>query len=214
MISYTTAKILLRISSTDYDTLIPYLLPIVYNDIITLTNNKFLAAEYELTDDAFYFDNTAAVNKIFLAAGGISVIGFPVGGNLVVADSRLNDGVYTIAAVADTYIQVSETLADEVQTTEGYEVTISLARFPKQTDMVAARMIGYLIQHSASSGLTNMSQGGYSETLGRMEYGYPAEITDQLRQYKCISTGRGTIHYHVNENRKVFSEVISNQGDE
>jgi hypothetical protein len=211
MVSLANVKIDLRITTTDAtrDTLISRWIPFVYADIIEECNNYFRATDYDLTDDAIYFDVTGSVYKIFLDAGGFTAMGWPTGGTLIVTGSRLNDGLFTIAAQADTYITTTEPIVDELQTTDAYDVTVALCNFPKQIEEIASEMIGYKLANSASTGIVSQSLGNYSETKQLTRGGYPDEILNRLRPWKNHRTGRGTIQLHINENRTYFSEEVS-----
>jgi hypothetical protein len=182
------------------------LIPIVYADIVEECNNKFIADDYDISSNAIYFDVTGSTYKIILDAGGFTAMGYPTGGNIIVSGSRLNDGIFTISAQADTYLTTTEAIVDELQTTDTYSVRVDLCNFPKPIELIASRMIGYQLSNSASAGLTSMSLGNYSESrsAGTTNGGYPDEIIKSLSKWKNISTGRGTIQWHMNENRTYF----------
>lgn len=208
MVSLTNVKAYLRISDTDAtrDALISILIPIVYADIVEECNNKFIADEYDISSNAIYFDASPAY-KIMLDAGGFTAMGYPTGGNIIVSGSRLNDGIFTIAAQADTYLTTTEAIVDELQTTETYPVRVDLCNFPKPLELIASRMIGYQLSNSNSAGITSMSLGNYSETrsaTANSRGGYPDELLNSLRPWKMHRTGRGTIQWHINENRRYW----------
>lgn len=205
MVSLANVKAYLRITDTDAtrDALISLLIPIVYSDIVEECNNKFIADDYDISSNAIYFDASPAY-KILLDAGGFTAIGYPTGGNIIVSGSRLNDGIFTISAQADTYLTTTEVIVDELQTTETYPVRIDLCNFPKPLELIASRMIGYQLAMSNSAGITSMSLGNYSETravAGVSRGGYPDELLNSLRPWKMHRVGRGTIQWHMNENR-------------
>lgn len=220
MVSLANVKAYLRIADTDAtrDALISLLIPIVYADIVEECNNKFIAPDYDFTSDAIYFDVTGSTYKILIDAGGFTAMGYPTGGNIIVTGSRLNDGIFTISAQADTYLTTTEPIVDELQTTEGYSVRIDLCNFPKPFEFIASRMIGYQLSNSNSAGITSMSLGNYSETrsaTANSRGGYPDELLNSLRPWKMHRTGRGTIQWHINENRRYFPGTItSNEGDQ
>jgi hypothetical protein len=203
MVSLANVKAFLRISDTDAtrDALISLLIPIVYADIIEECNNKFIADDYDISSDAIYFDVTGSTYKILLDAGGFTAMAYPTGGNIIVSGSRLNDGIFTIAAQADTYLTTTEAIVDELQTTETYPVRVDLCAFPKPLELIASRMIGYQLSNSNSPGLVSMSLGNYSETRKINAGGYPDEILASLHNWKNHKLGRGTIRWHINENR-------------
>jgi hypothetical protein len=206
MVSLANVKALLRITDTDAtrDALISLLIPIVYADIIEECNNSFIAPDYDFSSDAIYFDVTGSVYKILIAAGGFTAMGYPNGGNIIVSGSRLNNGIFTIAAQADTYLATTEPIVDELQTTDGYSVRIDLCNFPKPLELIASRMIGYQLSNSNSAGITSMSLGNYSETRSASSSsrgGYPDELLNSLRPWKNMRVGRGTAQLHINENR-------------
>jgi hypothetical protein len=205
MVSLANVKAFLRISDTDAtrDALISLLIPIVYAEIIEECNNKFIAPDYDITSDDIYFDVTGSTYKILLDAGGFTAMAYPTGGNIIVSGSRLNDGIFTISAQADTYLTTTEAIVDELQTTDKYDVRVDLCAFPKPLELIASRMIGYQLSNSASAGLTAMSLGNYSESrsAGTTNGGYPDEIIKSLSKWKNHRVGRGTIQWHMNENR-------------
>lgn len=207
MVTLNAVKDLLRISDTDIarDAFISRMIPIVYADIVEECNNKFIAPDYDFTSDAIYFDVTGSAYKILVNAGGFTAMGYPTGGNIIVTGSRLNDGIFTIAAQADTYLTTTEPIVDELQNTDGYSVRIDLCNFPKPLELIASRMIGYQLSNSNSAGITSMSLGNYSETrsaTANSRGGYPDELLNSLRPWKMHRTGRGTIQWHINENRR------------
>jgi hypothetical protein len=207
MVSLSNVKAYLRISDTDAtrDALISLLIPVVYADIIAECNNFFRMPDSEKISNAIYFDVTGSVYKIMIPSG-FSAMGWPTGGTLIVSSSRLNDGLYTIAAQADTYITTTEPIVDEVQTTAGYDVRIDLVSFPKPLELIASRMIGYQLANSNSSGIESMSLGNYSETRKISSGGYPDELLRSLKNWKNMRTGRGTIQWHINENRTYWPQ--------
>jgi hypothetical protein len=207
MVSLSNVKAYLRISDADAtrDALISLLIPIVYADIIAECNNFFRVPDCEKISDGIYFDVTGSVYKIMIPSG-FAAMGWPTGGTLIVSSSRLNDGLYTIAAQADTYITTTEPIVDEVQTTAGYDVRIDLVSFPKPLELIASRMIGYQLANSNSSGIESMSLGNYSETRKISSGGYPDELLKSLKNWKNMRTGRGTIQWHINENRTYWPQ--------
>lgn len=214
MVSLANVKAFLRISDTDAtrDALISLLIPIVYADIVEECNNKFIAADYDFSSDDIYFDVTGTTYKILIDAGGFTAMAYPTGGNIIVSGSRLNDGIFTIAAQADTYLTTTEAIVDELQSTDGYTVRVDLCNFPRPLELIASRMIGYQLSNSNSAGLASMSLGNYSETRaagGVTRGGYPDEILNSLRPWKNHRVGRGTIQWHMNENRTYFPYAVS-----
>jgi hypothetical protein len=209
MVSLSNVKAYLRISDTDAtrDALISLLIPVVYADIIAECNNFFRMPDSEKISNAIYFDVTGSVYRIMIPSG-FSAMGWPTGGTLIVSSSRLNDGLFTIAAQADTYITTVEPIVDEVQTTAGYTVRVDLCNFPRQLESIASDMIGYKLATAGSDGITSMSLGNYSESravsaIGRG--GYPDSILSRMPN-KCMRTGRGTIQWHINENRTYWPQ--------
>jgi hypothetical protein len=202
MVSLANVKAYLRITDTDAtrDALISLLIPVVYQDIIAECNNLFKVPGAEISSDDIYFDASPAY-KILLDAGGFAAMAWPTTGSIVVTGSKLNDGLYTISVQADTYITTTEPILDEIQPTTHYPVSVSLVAFPKPIELIASRMIGYQLANSASAGVVSMSLGNYSETRKATTGGYPDEILNSLRPWKNMTTGRGTIRWHINENR-------------
>jgi hypothetical protein len=213
MVSLATVKQLLRMSGTDFDrdSFISSMIPIVYADIIEEVNDTFPVEDYSIEDDDIYFDSTAGVYTINLAAGGFTALNFPNTGTLLITGSRLNDGLYTIASQTNTKITVTESVNSETQPTIHYPITLQLVNFPKPFELIASRMIGYQLSNSNSAGIVSMSLGNYSEsrTAGTTNSGYPDEIIKSLSKWKKMRTGRGTIQWHINENRTYFPKNVS-----
>lgn len=208
MISLANVKAFLRISDTDAtrDALISMLIPVVYAEIIDECNNSFITPDYTFSSNAIYFDVTGTTYKILINAGGLSAMAYPTGGTIIVSGSRLNNGIFTISGQADTYLQTTESIVDELQPTSGYTVSIDLCNFPKPLDLIASRMIGYQLSNVNSAGITSMRLGNYSESRGGSisRGGYPDEILNALRPYKNHIVGRGTVQKHYNENRTEY----------
>lgn len=205
MLSVATTKTLLRLTSTDTvrDALMALLIPIVYEDIVGETNNFFRARGFTLESDLAYFDQAGTVYTVNLVAGGFSAMGWPVGGNLVVSGARLNDGFYTIQSIADQSVRVVEAMVDEPQASPGIPIKLGLAVFPKPIDLIAARMVGYLLNNMMSSGIVSEHIGDYSYQRARADKdaGYPGDLLKALSLWKFHTLGKGTVHWHVNENR-------------
>jgi hypothetical protein len=205
VLSVATAKTLLRLTSTDTvrDALIALLIPIAYEDVVGECNNYFRAPGFTMEDDALYFDQSGTVYTLNLVKGGFVAMGWPVGGNLVVSGSRLNDGFYTIQSVTDQSVRVVEAMVDETQPSPGIPIKVGLAVFPKPVDMIVARMVGYLLNNMLGAGLVGETIGDYSYTRARADKdaGYPGDLLKALSPWKFHTVGRGTVHWHVNENR-------------
>jgi hypothetical protein len=211
MVTLAEVKAFLRISDTDAtrDALISTLIPIAYADIVSECNNYFRAPDYDITSDDIYFDVTGTTYKILLDAGGFTAMGYPTGGNIIVSGSRLNDGIFTISAQADTYLQTTEAIVDETQTTTGYDVTVALTNFPAQLKLIASRMIGYQLKNSNAPGLVSLHLGNLTEAYRSVVNAYPDEILNSLRPWKFHRTGRGGMIWHVNENRRYFDKDLT-----
>lgn len=213
MVNLATVKTILNISSTSRDNFIQAMIPITYAEIMEYCNNSFSSPDFVIESDEIYFDHTTT-EQIKLDAGGFAAIGFPSSANLIVSGSRLNDGIYTLSSQTDYILTVSEQVNDETQTTAGYDIKISLAQFPRQFDLIASRMIGYQMNNAASAGITSQSIGNYSESraAGSVVNGYPNEILAMLTPWKNIRTGKGTLQWHVNENRRYFAQDPNEYG--
>jgi hypothetical protein len=208
MVSLSNVKAFLRIADTDAtrDALISLLIPIVYADIVEECNNKFVAPDYDISSTAIYFDVTGTTYKVLKDDGGFTAMAYPTGGNIIVSGSRLNDGIFTISAQSDTYLTTTEAIVDELQTTETYPVRVDLCAFPKPLELIASRMIGYQLANSNSAGIESMKLGNYSETRKISSGGYPDELLRSLNNWKNMRTGRGTIQWHMNENRTYWTQ--------
>jgi Phage gp6-like head-tail connector protein len=210
MVTLAEVKAFLRISDTDAtrDALISMLIPIVYQDMVDECNYAFKVDDYDLTDDAIYFDVTGTTYTINLAAGGFTAMKWPTGGTLVVSGSRLNDGIYTIASQSDTAITLTEPVVDETQPTDAYSVTLSLVNYPKQFELIASMMIGEQLDNPSGAEIISQKIGNYSETRAQKQSstasGYSNRVMGMLAKFKRVRVGKGSIVEHANENRTYF----------
>lgn len=215
MVTLAEVKAFLRITDTDAtrDALISALIPIVYQEMVDECNYLFKVEGYELTDDAIYFDVTGSTYTINLAAGGFAAMNWPTGGDLIVSGSRLNNGIYTIASQSDTAITTTEPIVDELQPSTAYDVTLSLASFPKQFELIASMMIGEQLDNPSGGDLISQSIGNYSETRAQKQsstsFGYSNRVAGMLSKFKRVRVGYGSIVWHVNENRRYFPRDIT-----
>jgi hypothetical protein len=208
MLGLERAKSFLKITDTTSDALISMLIPIAYQDIINETNNPFTENSSVVESKDFYF---TAPDLITIAAGGFTAAKVLAGDLISVSGSRRNDGLYTVASISDSQIHlVDQTITSEAAGNEA--VTVAVAIIPAPVDLVAARMIGYQLTNIASAGVQSMSLGNYSETRKTTAGGYPDELLNSLRPWKYMTTGRGTVHWHINENR-TMAGVIGHYGD-
>jgi hypothetical protein len=170
-------KTLLRISNTTNDTLIDTLIPIIQDDILTFLRNKFRTEIYQESNYISFSGNT-----ILDSASKFVTTGY-VAGNIVVEGSKLNDGFYTVTNVAAGILTISETLTTEAADNS---VRVTQIIYPKTLELVAANMVGYII--NAKYGVKSESFSRYSVTYQNdgqsLINGYPDGITRPLLKWR------------------------------
>lgn len=173
-------KTLLRLSDTTYDTLIDTLIPIIQDDIMTFLKNKFIVRDIEIWRSSISFSG----NSISDSSSGFSSAGF-VAGDIVVQDSKLNNGFYTVTNVTAGTLTVSETL-----TTESADnvIKINQIKYPKGLALIFANMIGFTMnnKHGVKSESISRYSVSYANDVQSLINGYPDTVTRPLLKWRRV----------------------------
>lgn len=176
----TNVKTLLKIDSTTYDDLIDSLLPMIQDDILSFLKNKFILKDVEIWTNTISFTG----NTILDSASGFVTAGF-VAGNIVVQDSKKNDGFYTLTTVAAGILTISETLLTE---TADNNIKINQVKYPKGLELIFANMIGFALnnKHGVKSESISRYSVTYANDTQSLINGYPDTITRPLLKWRKI----------------------------
>jgi hypothetical protein len=173
-------KTLLKISTTTYDDIIDLLLPIIQDDIMSFLKNKFILSDIEVWKGGISFSG----NTITDASSTFLTEGF-VAGNIVVQDSKLNNGFYTVTNVTANTLTVSEDL-----TTESAEnvIKINQIKYPQGLKLIFANMIGFTlnVKHGVKSESISRYSVSYANDVQSLINGYPDTITRPLLKWRKI----------------------------
>lgn len=172
-------KTILKLSDTTQDSLIDSLLPMIQDDILTFLKNKF-KTEILISGKTISF----AGKSIFDSDLGFVTAGF-VPGNIVVQDSKINDGFYTLEAVTAGTLTVSESLTTE---SAANDIRITQINYPKGLELVAANMIGYVMnnKHGVKSESISRYSVSYANDVSSLVNGYPDTITRPFLKWRKI----------------------------
>ena len=172
-------KTLLKLSDTTNDTLIDTLLPMVQDDVLSFLKNKF-KTEIVISAKTISFLG----NSILDSGSGFITAGF-VPGNIVIQDSKLNDGFYTLSAALAGTLTVSETLTTE---SAANDIRITQVRYPLALEMIVANMIGFAMsnKHGVKSESISRYSVSYANDVSSLINGYPDTITRPLLKWRKI----------------------------
>jgi hypothetical protein len=173
-------KTLLKITGNTQDDLIDLLLPIIQDDILSFLKNKFILKDVEVWKGGISFSG----NTITDASGTFLTEGF-VTGNVVIQDSKLNDGFYTVTNVTAGVLTVSEDLTTE---TAGNVIKINQIKYPQGLKLVFANMIGFTmnVKHGVKSESISRYSVSYANDVQSLINGYPDTITRPLVKWRKI----------------------------
>jgi hypothetical protein len=192
----TAVKALLGITDTSKDTRIDALLPQVEADLIGECNKDFLTA----VSFAGNITPTAAAGSVYsfdCADGGMDDVFFTVGDVVKLQGSMQNEWYFTIAAIADAKITVTEQVFAEA---EGYMALVK-AQFPREFPLLVAKMVAFQLSTSGKPGMESEKILDYSYTRKASSGSYPEEILAAIRRYKATRVGIGSVVQHYNDKR-------------
>jgi RNA-binding protein YhbY len=156
-------KLLLNIGTSEKDTYINAVLPVVENDIIHYTKNDFKVLDLTSTkvlNQVITCDNELKVNDTVMFLDGVN------------ADIPL-----TVQTASTTEITVIESVDNDLS-----ERAFVKVKYPKALKMIASQMLAFKM--TQRSGVTSETIGQYSITYDKTAVSaYPKEIWESLRRY-------------------------------
>ena len=195
LLNTTDVKAFLNLStsSTTYDTAIALYIPVILDDIVAYTRNKFFESNHWVDNTGFVVsssnvtitlpsDSTSNWEKELQADDTIYLNGF-----------WFNDGYYSVSSLTTSVITTNEALIDESSTDYAIRSIVHRCKFPDYVKAIGARMIWFKIGNSTNvqgGDITSESYGGYSRTysgVGSAEGtgsfgGYPSNILSGLKR--------------------------------
>lgn len=207
ILTIAQVKTFLKITDTDADrdAQINALIPVVEEDIASYCNSRFRNPAVAFSG-SFVITAPAIVYTLTCALGGISDQPFAIGDYIDLYGTARNDGYFTIATLSDTVITTTEVLVAESAAT----LSVYLVQWPEPVRMIAARMVGFQLDHIASAGLQSENILDYSYTLSSSGSssgyagGYSSDIMQGLDRYRNQRCGFGTKRQHYQDRRGNF----------
>ena len=192
IITRTTVKKLLQISSTKYDDAIDLLIPIVQSFVVRYCNNHFLITSVYISAEtiAFVDGDPATITD---SGDGFVTAGFKDAMDVYVEDTNNNNGIYAIetALAGILTLATGEELIDE---DAGTVFSITLVKFPRGIWLPVTRMISFDLQKNISGGIASERLGDHAVTYQQMsqaERSYPPFILNPLNQWRRFKTVEG-----------------------
>lgn len=195
IITYTEAKSILGVTSTQTDTQLATIIPYVEEDIIDYCNHGFEdpVIFHEGGSLAFVRGDTGvatSADRILDDYDYFSTAGFRAGMQIFV-EGGSNAGIYTLAAVTTDKLTLTctGTLEDQDQSTYHRSpgaIKISRVRWPKGLKPVAAQMAWHLISDPQPTFVNSENIDDYSVTFAG-EHAYPKRIIHGLNKYRVAN---------------------------
>jgi hypothetical protein len=194
----TTAEVktFLRITASDYDTLIGVYIPLIEEDICEYLNTYFEDNVIFIERSgglAFTRGNTATSSTLadYITDDNqdFSTAGFAVGMDVIIAGGS-NYGMYTIKALTTAKMTMDTTGVFITQDQDASfnsvgKIRISRQKWPSALKPVAAKMIWYQIDKAKPDGAISESIDDYSITFaGSREY--PMQLINQLKKWRYV----------------------------
>lgn len=187
IISTTEVKAYLGITSTTYDTLIGYYVPMAVQEFFEYTNN--------------YFDNNAVLIRsaqitasstaftLVITGTNFSTYSFASGDEIRVRNSQRNDGYYTADTVSSATITVSGSsvyvattdLRDEASGEATW--TVNKIDVPVSVKPILAAMVKHKLDNPVGTPKSE-SLGDYSVVYGGGAY--PEQIIQSMNTYRLV----------------------------
>lgn len=188
LVATSNVKLYTGITSTEFDTLIETMNPIVLDDITNYCKNSFVHSTMYFLDDQVSFSTSTGRNSILSGDTSVDYTDFIMAGNVIkVTDTIQNNEYFSVEEVASTYIITHESINTESSST-GKIPVIFRVEYPNDIPFVASKMIKYLIDEQNRSGFNSESLGDYSYTLGDLAPAggnmYPTNILGGLTKYR------------------------------
>lgn len=181
IITLEKAKQLLAVADNSKDTDITEKLKSLEVMIRNLTNNKFLDRRIRSNKKLIF----ASANKT-ITGDTFQALGFRVGDTIDIDECLLNKGIFTVTAVTDNSITVSEAIVDEENIT-----LISKIIYPYDLVQGIIKLISFDFKMSDKIGVKQESISRYSVTYYDVNStesieGYPAALMKFLDKYKKL----------------------------
>ena len=189
MINADTIKKLLKISGGDDDVLVDFLIPVVTDDILRITNNDFRQDDVYSHSDNLTF---SAVNRTITCSNSddFQYLHVEKGDDILVRGSLRNDGFYPVLSKTPTVITINTPfeLKDEVQPSNARLIKINKIAFPRALDIPLSRMIGFHLKENDKlmRGISSESLGRHSVSYDLAGRQYPDFIYSALRPYMYV----------------------------
>lgn len=183
IISTAEVKTLLQLTDNSKDSFITADIPLVQQFIVDYCHNKFKVPDVYVVNGQLIFNanDKTIINDVddFLYAG------FKAGFDIVVEGSLNNDGIYTIKAVEQYKITLSDndSIVDESISDWVQWVRVSKVLFPIALKRTVAKMIAFDMNKKIGQGLRSESLGDHSESYSD---DYPKPILNELRPYRKV----------------------------
>lgn len=164
-------KALLGITTSDNDSRITALIPVIEDWVKGYCQNTFVNPERMIKSDSVAFAN--ATKTITLTADEMAILMLSAG-TVVHIDGPANTGVFTVVTVAAASFTVAEDVSDESYVAGAF---IGPVKFPKRVEYTIANLINYEIITPTS--LKQQRLGDGSETYYD---GYPTTMLSGLQR--------------------------------
>lgn len=189
----STIKTFLQISDSSKDTLITALIPEINAWILNHCGDGcYTVTDVDYCANTITFDETN--NKILDSDSQFVVENFADGNEVRIDNSYSNDGIYTIQTVSagellliDSDILITEPSNDS----SNRLVKITRIKYKKGLERIFSKMVGYNLQTTTNSGITQKSLADYSVKFGSggsddFINGYPKNIVNDLNQFRSL----------------------------
>lgn len=177
IITTSNLKTLLKITSSDYDSLIALEIPIAQEAILNYVKNKFKTDVYKRLNTISFLGNAILDSSSNL--GDLNT------GDYCIEGSNYNNGFVTVNAVSSGVLGTIETL--ETEATTDY-ITITRIKFPKELGLICAKMIDYNLRtkHGIKSETFSRYSVTYDNDGSTFLAGYPDSLISGLTKYKKV----------------------------
>jgi len=186
LVATSQVKFLTGITTTENDLLIETFVPMILDDIVNYTKNYFVNSTMYYHDDQFSFSTSSGVNTVFYSDTEENFSEFLTSTTRIyITGSKFNDGYWSLSEVGSSYILINESIKTESSST-GKRMTIFRVEYPRDLEMIAARMIKYIITTQDNPDLKSESLGDYSYSRFDLIGGnmYPKGTAAGLNKYR------------------------------
>lgn len=179
IISLDDLKDLLKITKSDNDEWMQFRLDAIETMIVNKTNNKFINPNTKICD-YLKFEN----NQIIGVGINFVNMGYSQGNDIVVFNSKFNDGHYIIESVNDNTL----TLTTNVKSEES-NASIGVVNYPYDIISGVVKLMDYDIKMADKIGVKSETISRYSVTYYDMNSsenveGFPSALLAFIKKYK------------------------------